>query len=73
MEANSDDYITTYLSYINMLQAAYNLDTKGKYSSFFSFSRLHYHIFRNLFKLSSLKIVFTYQNVIITCSLLNLT
>ena len=29
MEANSDDYISTYLSYINMLQATYNL--VGKY------------------------------------------
>ena len=45
MEANSDDYISTYLSYINMLQVTYNLVTKVKYSSCFSFSRLPYDIF----------------------------
>ena len=30
LERNSDDYINTYLSYINMLQTTYNLVTKGK-------------------------------------------
>ena len=47
MEANSDDYISTYLSYLNMLQATYNLVTKGKYSCCFSFLRLPYHLFQN--------------------------
>ena len=72
MEANSDDYITTYLSYISMLQATYKLVTKGKYSSCFSLSRLPYSIFY-IFELSSLQTIFTYQNFIATHSLLIVT
>ena len=44
MEANRDDYISTDLSYINMLQVTYKLVTKGKYSSCFSFSQIPYDI-----------------------------
>ena len=72
MEANSDDYISTYLSYISMLQATYKLVTKGKYTSCFSFSRLPYSVFY-IFEPSSLQAVFTYQNVMITHSSLILT
>ena len=72
MEANSNDYISTYLSYISMLQATYKLVTKGKYSSCFSFSWLPYSIFY-IFEPLSLQTVFTYQNVIITHSLLIVT
>ena len=47
MEANSDDYISTYLSYLNMLQATYNLVTKGKYYCCFSFLWLPYLLLQN--------------------------
>ena len=72
MEANTNDYISTYLSYINMLQATYKLVTKGKYSSCFSFSRLPYSMFY-IFEPPLLQRVCTYQNVIITHSLLIVT
>ena len=47
MEANTDDYISTFLSYLNMLHAAYNLVTKGKYYCCFWFLPLPYHLLRN--------------------------
>ena len=42
MERNTDNYISTYLSYINMLQTTYNLVTKGKI--FFSRFYCYHHI-----------------------------
>ena len=50
MEANSDDYISRYLSYLNMLQATYNLVTKGKYYCCLSFLRLPYLLLQNFLK-----------------------
>ena len=35
VEGNSDDYINSYLSYINMLRTTYNLVTQGKSLPFF--------------------------------------
>ena len=47
MEANTDDYRSTFLSYLNMLHATYNLVTKGKYYCCFWFLPLPYHLLRN--------------------------
>ena len=55
VEGNSDDYINSYLSYVNMLQATYNLVNKGKslfylfccylfYLLFFSLSLVQFYI-----------------------------
>ena len=40
IEGNTDDYINTYLSYINMLKTTYRLVTKGKISCLSSFLQL---------------------------------
>ena len=40
IKGNTDDYINTYLSYINMLKTTYRLVTKGKISCFSSFLQL---------------------------------
>ena len=43
VEGNSDDYINSYLSYINMLRTTYNLVTQGKsLFCFFSFTMCKY-------------------------------
>ena len=43
IKGNTDDYINTYLSYINMPKTTCNLVTKGKISSLFSFFQLPYY------------------------------
>ena len=40
IEGNTDDYINTYLSYINILKTTYKFVTKGKISCLFSFLQL---------------------------------
>ena len=43
VEGNSDDYINSYFSYINMLRTTYNLVTQGKsLFCFFSFTMCKY-------------------------------
>ena len=62
VEGNSDDYINSYLSYINMLRTTYNLVTQGKsLFCFFSFTmckyiymyyiyiRMHIHIYIHIY------------------------
>ena len=58
MERNTDNYISTYLSYINMLQTTYNLVTKGKISFFLVFT-VTMILISNILKPPCLKIIFT--------------
>ena len=58
MERNTDNYISTYLSYINMLQTTYNLVTKGKISFFLVFT-VTIILILNILKPPCLKIIFT--------------
>ena len=58
MERNTDNYISTYLSYINMLQTTYNLVTKGKISFFLVFT-VTIILISNILKPPCLKIIFT--------------
>ena len=58
MERNTDNYMNTYLSYINMLQTTYNLVTKGKISFFLVFT-VTIILISNILKPPCLKIIFT--------------
>ena len=58
MERNTDNYISTYLSYINVLQTTYNLVTKGKISFFLVFT-VTIILISNILKPPCLKIIFT--------------
>ena len=58
MERNTYNYISTYLSYINMLQTTYNLVTKGKISFFLVFT-VTIILISNILKPPCLKIIFT--------------
>ena len=58
MERNTDNYISTYLSYINMLQTTHNLVTKGKISFFLVFT-VTMILISNILKPPCLKIIFT--------------
>ena len=58
MERNTDNYISTYLSYINMLQTTYNLVTKGKISFFLVFT-VTMILISNILKPPCLKMIFT--------------
>ena len=59
IEGNTDDYINTYLSYINMLKTTYNLVTKGKASICFRFSSYHFINLRFL-QTIVIEIIFTF-------------
>ena len=48
VEGNSDDYINSYLSYVNMLQATYNLVNKGKSLFYLFYCYLFYLLFFSL-------------------------
>ena len=45
VEGNSDDYINSYLSYVNMIQATYNLVNKGKSLFYLFYCCLFYLLF----------------------------
>ena len=48
VEGNSDDYINSYLSYVNMIQATYNLVNKGKSLFYLFYCYLFYLLFFSL-------------------------